>query len=310
MIYTVTLNPSIDYVVTVPSFQNGELNRSQEEAFFPGGKGINVSVVLKNLGVESTALGFVAGFTGDKIEAMLREKEILTDFIKLPEGNSRVNVKMHSLADGVETEINGNGPQIPPEYVSRLKDELCKLKEGDTLILAGSIPSSVSESVYEEICNMLSGKGVRIVVDAEKRLAERVLKYKPFLIKPNHHELGEMFGVQLDTREEALIYARKLRTRGAGNIIVSMAGNGAVYVGEDGEEYEMDAPEGTVVNSVGSGDSMVAGFLAALNTSANEQEKRMETAFRTAVCAGSACAFLQGLPERGDVEKLIKENGR
>ncbi len=299
MIYTVTLNPSIDYVIGVSEFKNGQLHRTQSEAFFPGGKGNNVSVVLGNLGIESTALGFLAGFTGEKIEAMLQGKGIRTDFIWLPEGNSRINVKMHSRSDAVESEINGCGPNIRNEDMELLMKKLCKLKTGDILVLAGSIPPSVLDDIYEQICARLEGKGVRIIVDAEKALLEKVLNYKPFLIKPNLYELGQLFGAELHTKDEVAMYAEKLRRLGAKNVMVSMAGDGAVFVGEDGAVFDAEAPKGTVINSVGAGDSMVAGFLAGCTKSMPAQQ-----AFAFAVCCGSACAFMQGLPEREDIEKL------
>ena len=303
MIYTVTLNPSIDYVVQVADFRSGKLNRTQKEIFFPGGKGNNVSMVLNHLGIESTALGFVAGFTGSEIESMLQQRGIRTDYVRLAEGNSRVNVKMHSLSDSTETEVNGSGPEIPESALEKLIKKLCRLKKGDTLVLAGSIPGTVRDTVYEEICMRLEGSDVRIVVDAEKQLLEKVLKYRPYLVKPNHHELGAMFGVELQTREDAVFYAEKLKEMGACNVIVSMAGEGAVLVGEQGEVFVMNAPEGTVVNSVGAGDSMVAGFLAGIDRGAE-----LEEAFRLAVCCGSACAFVQGLPTREEIEKIQEES--
>ncbi len=305
MIYTVTLNPSIDYVAAAPEFSSGKLNRLSEEMFLPGGKGNNVSIVLKNLGIESTALGFIAGFTGEQIDKMLCEKGIRTDFIRLSEGNSRINMKIHSISDDVETEINGSGPKICPEDVDALKEKMCKLAEGDTVILAGSIPPTIPDTIYEDICKGVEGKGVRIIVDAEKTLLERVLKYRPFLIKPNHHELGHIFDVEIRTQEEALTYAKKLQQAGARNVIVSMAGAGAVLLGENGEIWRMKAPEGEIVNSVGAGDSMIAGFLAGL-----EKGEMVQSAFRQAVCCGSACAFMKGLPKAEDVEKIMAESKR
>ncbi len=320
MIYTVTLNPSIDYVIRIPRFQNGGLNRTSQEQYFPGGKGINVSVVLKNLGVESIALGFVGGFTGEKIVSMLKEKGIKTDFIHLMQGDSRINVKMHSISDEVETEINGSGPRIQQQEISKLKDSLCKLKQGDKLVLAGGVPPSIPSDIYENICAWMQGKQVDIIVDAEKQLLKKVLKYRPFLIKPNHHELGQMFGVELQDKEEAIYYAKMLQEYGARNIIVSMAEQGAVFVGEGKEVYRMDAPKGKVINSVGAGDSMVAGFLAACeqmvisgmegNPKCTERNSVMEEAFYRAVCSGSACAFLDGLPQYEDIEKVLTESKR
>lgn len=305
MIYTVTLNPSIDYVAAAPDFAAGKLNRLSEEMFLPGGKGNNVSMVLKNLGIASTAFGFVAGFTGEQIEKMLCEKGIRTDFIRLPEGNSRINMKIHSISDDVETEINGSGPKVRPDDIAALKEKIYKLAEGDTIILAGSIPLTIPTAIYEEICRESDGRGVRIIVDAEKNLLERVLNYHPFLVKPNHHELGQMFDVEIKTQEEAFVYAEKLQRAGARNVIVSMAGEGAVFLDENGQRYSMDAPRGSVVNSVGAGDSMIAGFLAGLEKGMTARE-----AFRLAVFCGSACAFKKGLPHLEDVEKIMTESDR
>lgn len=305
MIYTVTLNPSIDYVTAAPEFATGKLNRLSEEMFLPGGKGNNVSMVLKNFGVESTAFGFVAGFTGEQIDKMLCEKGVHTEFIRLSEGNSRINMKIRSISDDTETEVNGMGPAIRPEDLSALKEKINQLTEEDTIILSGSIPSAVADTIYEEICRQLDGKGVRIIVDAEKKLLERVLKYRPFLIKPNHHELGQMYGIEIRTPEDAIYYAKELQLAGAQNVMVSMAGEGAVFLGENGEQMQMKAPQGTLVNSVGAGDSMIAGFLAALEAGEN-----MQKAFRQAVCCGSACAFMKGLPDKIDVENLLAESER
>lgn len=300
MIYTVTLNPSIDYVAGTPTFRAGALNRLTEELFLPGGKGNNVSVVLKNLGVESTALGFIAGFTGEQIDTMLRDRGIRTDFIRLSEGNSRINMKILSIGDGVETEVNGGGPVIRDAQVRMLVEKLGKLKENDTLILAGSVPPTLPDTIYEKICRAVADAGVKIVVDAEKKLLERILKYRPFLVKPNHHELGQMFDVKIRTKDDALFYGARLKEMGARNVIVSLAGDGAVFLGENGERFQMVAQKGKVVNSVGAGDSMIAGFLAAIESGAGTQ-----AAFAQAVCCGSACAFMKGLPGRAEVESLL-----
>ncbi len=302
MIYTVTLNPSVDYVAEAPSFAAGTLNRLSEELILPGGKGNNVSMVLKNLGIESTALGFVAGFTGRRIEEMLRERGIRTDFISLPEGNSRINMKIFSTKSGEETEINGCGPKISASALRDLQQKLGRLMKGDTLVLAGSIPPTLPDTIYEEFCSCQSGKGVRVIVDAQKTLLERVLPYQPFLVKPNHHELGEMFDTVIRTKEEAFCFGERLLEKGAQHVLVSMAGDGAVFLGKDGERLALEACKGTVVNSVGAGDSMIAGFLAAL-----EKGQTLEAAVETAVCCGSACAFLKGLPDRADVEKVLQK---
>lgn len=301
MIYTVTLNPSLDYIVEAERFTAGTLNRLSKELVLPGGKGNNVSMVLKNLGVESTAMGFVAGFTGHQIEVMIRERGIRTEFISLPEGNSRINMKIFSRENREETEINGCGPNIPAQALETLKQKLGRLTEGDMLVLAGSIPPTLPDTVYEDLCRQQSGRGVRVIVDAEKTLLEQVLKYRPFLVKPNHHELGQMFGTEIRTKEDAFLYGERLLEKGAKNVLVSMAGDGAVFLGENGGRFRMQAPEGTVVNSVGAGDSMVAGFLAG-----TERGLAQEAAFEMAVCCGSACAFLKGLPTESDVERVLQ----
>ena len=259
MIYTVTFNPSLDYIVSVDDFKLGLTNRTSSELILPGGKGTNVSTVLKNLGFESTALGFVAGFTGNEIVKRLNDMGIKSDFISIENGISRINLKLKSI-DG--TEINGAGPDISEEKVNKLMDKLNQLKEGDVLVLAGSIPSSMSVNIYRDIMADLKDRGVMIVVDATKDLLLNVLEYHPFLIKPNNHELGEIFDVKLTTREEVIPYGRKLQEKGARNVLVSMAGEGAVLIAEDGQVFDAPAPKGKLINGVGAGDSMVAGFVA------------------------------------------------
>ena len=259
MIYTVTFNPSLDYIVSVDDFKLGLTNRTSSELILPGGKGTNVSTVLKNLGFESTALGFVAGFTGNEIVKRLNDMGIKSDFISIENGISRINLKLKSI-DG--TEINGAGPDISEEKVNKLMDKLNQLKEGDVLVLAGSIPSSMSDNIYRDIMADLKDRGVMIVVDATKDLLLNVLEYHPFLIKPNNHELGEIFDVKLTTREEVIPYGRKLQEKGARNVLVSMAGEGAVLIAEDGQVFDAPAPKGKLINGVGAGDSMVAGFVA------------------------------------------------
>lgn len=302
MIYTLTLNPSIDYTVTVSEFCLGELNRSGNEKFFPGGKGINVSLVLKELGIASTTLGFVGGFTGEQIRSMLAAHNIDTDFLETAGGCSRVNVKMRETESGLETEMNGSGPVISREEKNRLFDRLLCLGEKDTLVLAGSIPRSLPDTIYEEICGLVRPHAVRVVVDASGDLLRRVLVQHPFLIKPNRQELEELFGVQIKDREDAICYAQKLRQEGAQQVLVSLAGDGAVLVGEGGAVYQMDAPDGKRVNSVGSGDSVIAGFLAGL-----ELGKPVQDAFRLGVCAGSATAFSEGLACRGGILRLYED---
>ena len=297
MIYTVTFNPALDYVVKVDNFQTGGINRVYQENIFFGGKGINVSVVLREHGFTSTALGFTAGFTGEAIEKGLQEQGIKADFIRLKEGMSRINVKMKS---DNETEINGQGPNIPQDALDQLFDKLDTLQEGDVLILAGSIPNTLPEDVYEQIMAKLDGKGILIAVDATKDLLLNVLKYHPFLIKPNNHELGEMFGVVLKTEEDITFYAKKLQEQGARNVLISMAGDGAILVTEEGNMHKIGVPKGTVVNSVGAGDSMVAGFMAGYLTKGD-----YAYALKLGTASGSATAFSEGLAVKEDIDKLL-----
>lgn len=300
MIYTVTFNPSLDYIVTVDNFQCGKVNRTKDEIIFPGGKGINVSMVLQNLGHKSTALGFLAGFTGTEIQRLLEEKGIDTDFIIAQEGISRINVKLRS---DQESEINGRGPGISADDILKLYRKLDTLKSEDILVLAGSIPDVMPESMYRDIMEYLQKKNLKIVVDATKDLLVKVLQYHPFLIKPNNYELGEIFNVEIRSKKDVITYAEIMQDMGARNVLVSMAGDGAVLVAEDGTVYQAEAPKGKVVNSVGAGDSMVAGFLAGYL----EKESYAE-AFKMGVCTGSASAFSEELATREQVEKLIKDN--
>lgn len=296
MIYTTTFNPSLDYTVDVPDFTLGKTNRTTREQMFAGGKGINVSIVLRNLGQDNTALGFVAGFTGDEIVRKVQTKGIRTDFIRVPGGISRINLKMRNY-DG--TEINGMGPTIGIEQLDELNARLDDLNAGDILVLAGSIPASMPESIYSDIMARLQGKGVTFVVDATKELLLSVLQYHPFLIKPNNHELGEIFGVELKTRDSVVPYAKKLQELGARNVLVSMAGEGAVLVAEDGSVHGSPAPKGTLVNAVGAGDSMVAGFLTGWL-----EQKNYTHAFHMGLSAGSASAFSEYLATREEVEHV------
>ena len=299
MIYTVTFNPSLDYIVRMDHFEAGAINRVSYEQVLAGGKGINVSIVLHNLGHESTALGFVAGFTGAEIEHKLDAFPVKHDFVHLENGFSRINVK--AKAEN-ETEINGQGPDISDAAQQELFAKLDKLGAGDTLVLAGSIPKTLPDDIYERIMERLDGRGIRIVVDAEKKLLLNGLKYHPFLIKPNNHELGDMFGVVLKTDEEIVTYARKLQEKGATNVLISMAGDGAILLTADGKHYKSPAPKGKLVNSVGAGDSMVAGFL----TGCIESHDDLETAFYMGVATGSASAFSENLATRPEVEALLK----
>lgn len=298
MIYTVTFNPSIDYIVSVDDLKLGLVNRTSEELMFPGGKGINVSMVLSNLGFENTALGFLAGFTGEAIESMLKSNGVNADFIQVAEGITRINVKIRAQQ---ESEINGMGPAIKKENIDELYKKLDQLQDGDILVLAGSIPSVMPETMYSNIMEYLQNKDVKIVVDATKDLLLNVLKYKPFFVKPNNHELGEIYGVTLNTRDEVVPYAKKMQEAGARNVLISMAGEGAVLVSEDGQVYKSECPKGKVKNSVGAGDSMVAGFIAGYLESGEYKE-----ALRKGLLTGSASAFSDNLATKEEVEELGK----
>ena len=302
MIYTVTFNPSLDYIVSVDHFETGRVNRTTRELMFPGGKGINVSLVLKNLGLDSTALGFMAGFTGKEIERLLDVQDVHSDFIPVASGISRINVKLRS---DEESEINGMGPGIGAAEIDKLYQKLDALKEGDILVLAGSIPSVMAETMYRDIMERLKNRGIRIVVDATKDLLHMVLPLHPFLVKPNNHELGEIYGVKLTTKEEVIPYARRMQSEGAVNVLISMAGEGALLVAEDGNVYQSMPPKGKVKNSVGAGDSMVAGFIAGYLKSGSYEE-----AFYTGLCTGSASAFSDNLATRDEVNGLLEQLGR
>ena len=296
MVYTVTFNPAIDYVVRMDDLKLGEVNRASYEAMFFGGKGINVSIVLNELGIKSRTLGFTAGFTGEAIENGLRSMGIDADFVRLEKGNSRINVKIKA---NEETEINGQGPHIDDNALAALFEKLDNLKDGDTLILAGSIPNSLPSDIYEKILQRLSGRNIKTVVDATKDLLLNVLKYKPFLIKPNNHELGEMFGIKLSTIEEIEEYARKLQEKGARNVLISMAGDGALLVDENGKTHISGVCKGVVKNSVGAGDSMVAGFVA------GSLDGDYEYALKLGTAAGGATAFSDGLATKEKITELL-----
>ncbi|HIY52085.1 MAG TPA: 1-phosphofructokinase [Candidatus Olsenella avicola] len=297
MICTVTFNPSLDYIVRVDDMRLGAINRTTYEQVLPGGKGVNVSIVLGNLGHQSRALGFVAGFTGDELCRRCSEAGVDADFIRVAEGMTRINVKVKSAE---ETELNGMGPKIAEKDLEVLLAKLDALGDGDTLVISGSVPAALPHDLYERIMARLSGRGVCIVVDAERDLLTRVLPYRPFLVKPNNHELGDIFGVTLRTRDEVVPFARRLQEMGAANVLVSMAGEGGVLVAETGEVFQSPAARGTVVNSVGAGDSSVAGFLAGLMETGS-----YEDAFRMALAAGSASAFSDHLATRPEVEALL-----
>ena len=297
VIYTVTFNPSLDYIVSVKDFRPGMTNRTSSELMLAGGKGINVSIVLGNLGIKSTALGFIAGFTGDEIVRRLHNGGINSEFIKINDGISRINIKLKSI-DG--TEINGQGPHIDSSHIEQLMNRLRRLESGDVLVLAGSIPAGISDNIYKDIMDMLKDKGVQIVVDATSRLLTNVLEYNPFFIKPNQHELGDIFNVTLNTQEEVIPYALELKKMGAVNVCVSMGGKGAILVADDGNVYKAKAPDGILKNSVGAGDSLVAGFLSGWI-----EKKDYEYAFRKGVATGSASALSERLATGGEVNMLI-----
>ena len=299
MIYTVTFNPAIDYVVELVSFNIGEVNRTTREYMNLGGKGVNVSRVLTNLEIPNTALGFVAGFTGEALRTGLGEMGVKTDFIKLKEGNTRINVNIKGIS---ETDINARGPEISDEAIEELFNKLDNLKDSDILVLAGSIPASLPSDMYERIMSRLYGKGIRFVVDATKDLLMKSLKYEPFLIKPNNHELGEIFGLQLKNDDEIIYYARELKKKGAKNVLVSMAGDGAVLVDENNIAHRIGTPKGKVVNSVGAGDSMVAGFLAGYLENGDYQH-----ALKMGTASGSASAFSEGLATKQEVMDLLNK---
>ena len=297
MIFTVTFNPSLDYIVRVDEMRLGTINRTNYEQLLPGGKGINVSIVLGNLGHPTRALGFSAGVTGVALEKLLADTGVDADLVHVKAGFTRINAKVKAVE---ETEINGQGPRIAPEDVDALFSKLDVLGQDDTLVISGSVPNTLPSDMYEQVMERLAGRGVRIVVDAERDLLTRVLPYRPFLVKPNNHELGDIFGVTLKTRDEVVPYARRMQEMGAQNVLVSMAGEGGVLVAADGQVYQSPAAKGTVVNSVGAGDSCVAGFLAGLMETGSYQ-----TAFRMGLAAGSASAFSDHLATRPEVEDLM-----
>ena len=299
MIYTVTLNPSIDYIVRMPSLEFGITNRSESEEFYFGGKGINVSLILSELDLESSALGFIAGFTGDAIADGIRNDKIKTDFIKLEKGFSRINIKLKA---GEETEINGQGPDIPAEALEQMMQKLDEIEDGDVLVLAGSIPKTLPDDVYERMLDRVEGKKVMIVVDATKKLLVNSLKSKPFLIKPNRQEISEIFHEKVETAEEVEFYARKLQEMGARNVLVSLGGEGAFLLDENGVTHTIGVLKQPVINTVGSGDSMVAGFVAGYIKSGD-----YAFALKLGSACGNATAFLPGLATREKIDELLPQ---
>ena len=293
MIYTLTINPALDYVIQLEDFVAGEVNRAEDSFINAGGKGINVSTMLSSLGSENTALGYVAGFTGNVLVDMLDDLGIKTDFIHLDEGFTRINVKIKAR---IESELNGNGPVISKEKLEELFEKLDALTEKDYLVLAGSIPTTLSSDLYETIIKRLEDKKVNVIIDATKDLLLKTLKYRPFLIKPNHKELGELFGVTCSNEEDIIKYARKLQEKGARNVLVSRAADGAVLIDENGSVTVSDTPKGKVVNSVGAGDSMVAGFLHGYLTTGKYSE-----ALKYGIASGSASAFSKAIASKEKV---------
>ena len=299
MIYTVTLNPSIDYIVRMNDLKLGITNRSNSEEYYFGGKGINVSCVLAELDIDSTALGFTAGFTGEAIENGIKNDRITTDIIRLDSGLSRINIKIKS---GEETEINGQGPDISAEKLEALMNKLDHIQDGDTLVIAGSIPKTMPDDTYERMLEKLKDKNVRIVVDATKKLLVNSLKYKPFLIKPNRQELSEIFNVEVETEEDTIKYAKELQKLGAKNVLISLGGEGAMLVDENGDIHKAGVLKQKVINTVGSGDSMVAGFVAGY-----EKEKSYPYALKLGSVCGNATAFLPGLATKAKIDELLKQ---
>ncbi|MCI5726709.1 MAG: 1-phosphofructokinase [Clostridium sp.] len=302
MIYTVTFNPALDYIMRTDIFKTDVVNRANSESVYYGGKGINVSIILSRLGVENKALGFIAGFIGEEIERGVKLKGVNTDFIKLNEGLSRINVKIKSASNDEETEINGQGPKISKEALEELFVKLSSLNSNDILVLAGSIPKSLPEDIYEKIMKRLDGKNVRVVVDATKDLLKNVLKYKPFLIKPNNFELGEIFKKDLTNDDEIVYYAKELQKLGARNVIVSMAKNGSILITEEGSVVKMGVAKGVVKNSVGAGDSMVAGFIAGYIL-----KNDYEYALKLGTAAGGATAFSDDLATKEEIQNILSQ---
>lgn len=299
MIYTVTINPCIDYIVKIDNFNINEVNRPYEEIIYPGGKGINVSIMLKNLGIKSKALGFTAGFTGKEIRRFLDEKDCESDFIEIKDGFSRINVKLKAKE---EIEINGQGPKIDENSINALFEKIDELKKGDYLVLAGSIPNTLPDDIYEQILKHINGKGVEVIVDATKDLLLNVLKYSPFLIKPNNFELSEIFEKPMKTEDDIIHYSKILQEKGAKNVLISRAADGAILIDEFGNIHKSKAPKGKVVNSVGAGDSMVAGFISGYINSNSYAE-----AFKLGIASGSASAFCDYLAEREDIAKVLNQ---
>ena len=299
MFYTITLNPALDYISQVDDFDIGKINRTKTEKILPGGKGLNVSMVLKNLGVDSVAIGFIAGFTGDELKKQMEQKGVKTEFIKVQNGMTRINVKISS---NQETALNGIGPDIDEKDIEELLQKINEITSDDLVILSGNIPKSIPKNIYQIICDILEKNNVTFVVDATRELLIDVLKYKPFLIKPNKEELEETFKVKITTKDELVTYAKKLQDMGAQNVLISLGGDGAMLLNKEDKVYYSKAPKGKVINTVGAGDSMVAGFLAGY-----KKTKDYEQAFKMGIATGSASAFSMDLATAKEVENLLKD---
>ena len=307
MIYTLTFNPALDYTTQVENFKIGKINRTKTENILAGGKGLNVSIVLKRLEIENTAISFVAGFTGKELERKIKEYDIKTDFIETHKGYTRINVKIsslekNSLIQESETALNGNGPEITENDIEKLLQKIQNINSNDIVILSGNIPKCINENIYEIICKELDGKNVKFVVDASQKLLMNCLKYKPFFIKPNKDELEETFNTKIETKEEIIIYAKKLQEKGAQNVLISLGGDGAILLTEKNEIYYSNTPKGQVVNTVGAGDSMVAGFIAGYLKKQNYKE-----ALKLGIASGSATAFSAGLALKEEIDELLKQ---
>ena len=307
MIYTLTFNPALDYTTQVENFKIGKINRTKTENILAGGKGLNVSIVLKRLEIENTAISFVAGFTGKELERKIKEYDIKTDFIETHKGYTRINVKIsslekNSLIQESETALNGNGPEITENDIERLLKKIQKINSNDMVILSGNIPKCINENIYEIICKELNENNVKFVVDASQKLLMNCLKYKPFFIKPNKEELEETFNTKIETKEEIIIYAKKLQEKGAKNVLISLGGDGAILLTEKNEVYYSNTPKGQVVNTVGAGDSMVAGFIAGYLKKQNYKE-----ALKLGIASGSATAFSAGLALKEEIDELLKQ---
>lgn len=299
MFYTVTLNPALDYISQVDDFGIGKINRTKTEKILPGGKGLNVSMVLKNLGIDSVAIGFIAGFTGDELRKQMEQKGVKTEFIKVQNGITRINVKISS---NQETALNGIGPDTDEKDIEELLQKINEITSDDLVILSGNIPKSIPKNIYQIICDILEKNNVTFVVDATRELLIDVLKYKPFLIKPNKEELEETFKVKITTKDELVTYAKKLQDMGAQNVLISLGGDGAMLLNKEDKVYYSKAPKGKVINTVGAGDSMVAGFLAGY-----KKTKDYEQAFKMGIATGSASAFSMDLATAKEVEDLLKD---